>query len=116
MSVDPGTKKGLISFDVSSSTVVWVCDNKTVLIYCALKKKKKKKKKGNSQSCTLSNIGVVWALKDVEESLSRVVPAFQTAVKRATKTRNFVLPVLSPTNQTCLATGQVFASCVNTDF
>ena len=113
MSVDPGTKKGLIRFDASSSTVVWVCDNKTVLIYCALKKKHK----GNSQSCTLSNIGVVWALKDVEESLSRVVHAFQTTVKRATKTtRNFVLPVLSPTNQTCLATGQVFASCVNTDF
>ena len=117
MSVDPGTKNGLTRFDASSSTVVWVCDNKTVLIYCALKKKeKKKKKKGNSQSCTLSNIGVVWALKDVEESLSRVVPAFQTTVKRATKTRNFVLPVLSPTNQTGLATGQVFASCVNTDF
>ena len=114
MSVDPGTKKGLIRFDASSSTVVWVCDNKTVLIYCALKKKKHK---GNSHSCTLSNIGVVWALKDVEESLSRVVPAFQTTVKRATKTtRNFVLPVLSPTNQTCLATGQVFASSVNTDF
>ena len=111
MSVDPGTKKGLIRFDASSSTVVWVCDNKTVLIYCALKKKK-----GNSQSCTLSNIGVVWALKDVEESLSRVMPAFQTTVKRATKTRNFVFPVLSPTNQTGLATGQVFASCVNTDF
>ena len=107
MSVDPGTKKGLIRFDASSSTVVWVCDNKTVLIYCALKKKEKK---------ILSNIGVVWALKDVEESLSRVVPAFQTTVKRATKTRNFVLPVLSPTNQTGLATGQVFASCVNTDF
>ena len=117
MSVDPGTKKGLIRFDASSSTVVWVCDNKTVLIYGAQKKKeKKKKKKGNSQSCTLSNIGVVWALKDVEESLSRVVPAFQTTVKRATKTRNFVLPVLSPMNQTGLATGQVFASCVNTDF
>ena len=115
MSVDPGTKNGLIRFDASSSTVVWVCNNKTVLIYCALKKKKKKKK-GNSQSCTLSNIGVVWVLKDVEESLSRVMPAFQTTVKRATKTRNFVLPVLSPTNQTGLATGQVFASCVNTDF
>ena len=113
MSVDPGPKKGLIRFDASSSTVVWVCDNKTVLIYCALKKKKHQ---GNSQSCTLSNIGVVWALKDVEESLSRVMPAFQTTVKRATKTRNFVLPVLSPTNQTGLATGQVFASCVNTDF
>ena len=87
MSVDPGTKKGLIRFDAPSSTVVWVCDNKTVLIYRALKKKKHK---GNSQSCTLSNTGVVWALKDVEKSLSRVVPAFQTTVKRAAKTRNFV--------------------------
>ena len=43
MSVDPGTKKGLIRFDAPSSTVVWVCDNKTVLIYCALKKKTTKK-------------------------------------------------------------------------
>ena len=110
MSVDPGTKKGLIRFDASSSTVVWVCDNKTVLIYCALKKKKKNRRG------IVNHVGVVWAVKDVEESLSRVVPAFQTTVKRATKTRNFVLPVLSPTNQTCLATGQGFASCLKTDF
>ena len=59
MSVDPGTKKGLIRFDASSSPVVWIRDKKRVLIYCALKKKKKKQK-GNSQSCTLSNIGGVW--------------------------------------------------------
>ena len=27
-----------------------------------------------------------------------------------------MLPVLPPTHQTCLATNQVFACCVNTDF
>ena len=43
MSVDPGTKKGLIRFDASSSSVVWICDNKTVLIYCALKKNKNRR-------------------------------------------------------------------------
>ena len=56
MSVDPGTKKG-IRFDASSSPVIWICDNKTILINCALKEKKV-----NNQSCRLKNIGVCKAL------------------------------------------------------
>ena len=53
MSVDPGTKKG-IRFDASSSPVIWICDNKTILINCALKEKKV-----NNQSCRLKILGCV---------------------------------------------------------
>ena len=59
---------------------------------------------------------VEWAMKTCNNCIYYIILCFIFCFTTIQNELKEMLRVLPPTNQTCLATNQVVASCVNTDF